>query len=91
MKIGQPWSPLLPHIVWNGFNKEVVSQYLKLIIGSKLIDFECSCFLKIHVACMGEMTGVYKSLVEKPESRRPVGRPGSRWEDGIRIDLGKMG
>jgi hypothetical protein len=30
---------------------------------------------------------VYKVLVEKPEGRRPLGRPSRRWEDGVRMDL----
>jgi hypothetical protein len=25
--------------------------------------------------------------MEKPEGKRPLGRPGYRWEDGIRMDL----
>jgi hypothetical protein len=40
-----------------------------------------------HVACMGEGRGVYRVLVEKPEGRRPLGRPRHRWEDNIRMDL----
>jgi hypothetical protein len=30
---------------------------------------------------------VYRVLVEKPEGKRPMGRPRRRWEDNIRIDL----
>jgi hypothetical protein len=30
---------------------------------------------------------VYKVLVGKLEGRRPLGKPRSRWEDGIGIDL----
>jgi len=29
----------------------------------------------------------YKILVGKLEVRKPLGRPGRRWEDNIRIDL----
>jgi len=35
-----------------------------------------------HVARMGERRGVYRVLVGKPE-----GRPRSRWEDNIKMDL----
>ena len=28
---------------------------------------------------MGEERGVYRVLVEKPEGKRPLGRPGRRW------------
>jgi hypothetical protein len=40
---------------------------------------------------MGEERKVYKVLVGKPEGRRPLGRPRSRWEDGIRMDLRETG
>jgi hypothetical protein len=43
-----------------------------------------------HVARMGEERKVYKILVEKPEGKRPLGRPRRRWEDGIRMDLGRL-
>jgi hypothetical protein len=36
---------------------------------------------------MGEERKVYKVLMGKPEGKRPLGRPRSKWEDGIRIDL----
>jgi hypothetical protein len=36
---------------------------------------------------MGEKRGVYRFLVGKPEGKRPLGRPGSRWEDNIKMDL----
>jgi hypothetical protein len=44
-----------------------------------------------HVARMGEERKVYKVLVGKPEGKRPLGRPRRRWEDGIRLDLRKIG
>jgi hypothetical protein len=44
-----------------------------------------------HVARMGEDRKVYKVLVRKPEGKRPLGRPRRRWEDGIRMDLRKIG
>jgi hypothetical protein len=34
---------------------------------------------------------VYRIFVEKPEGRRPLGRPRGRWEDGIRMDLREIG
>ena len=36
---------------------------------------------------MGERRGVYRVLVEKPEGKRPLGRPRHRWEDNINMDL----
>ena len=44
-----------------------------------------------HVACMGERRGVYRVLVEKPEGKRPLGRPRHRWEDNIVMDLQEVG
>jgi len=44
-----------------------------------------------HVARMGERRGVYKILVGKPEGRRPLGRPGRRWKDNIKMDLQEVG
>jgi len=44
-----------------------------------------------HVACMGEEKGVYRVLVEKPERKRPLGRPRRRWVDNIRMDLQEVG
>jgi hypothetical protein len=34
---------------------------------------------------------VYRVLVGKPEGKRPMGRPKSRWEDNIRMDLQEVG
>jgi hypothetical protein len=44
-----------------------------------------------HVARMGEVRGAYNILVGKPEGRRPLGRLRRRWEDNIKMDLGKIG
>ena len=44
-----------------------------------------------HVARMGEGRGVQRELVEKPEGRRPLGRPRRRWEDNIKMDLQEVG
>jgi len=35
--------------------------------------------------------GVYRVLVGKLEGKRPLGRPRSRWEDNIKMDLQKVG
>jgi hypothetical protein len=34
---------------------------------------------------------VTRILVGRPEGRRPLGRPGSRWEDNIKMDLREIG
>ena len=45
----------------------------------------------VYVARMGEVRGVYRVLLEKPEGRRPLGRPRRRWVDNIRMDLQEVG
>jgi hypothetical protein len=44
-----------------------------------------------HVARMGEGRGVYRVLVGGPEGKRPLGRPTSRCEDDVKIDLREIG
>ena len=44
-----------------------------------------------HVARMGERIGAYCVLVGKPEGKRPLGRPRSRWEDNIKMALQEVG
>jgi hypothetical protein len=44
-----------------------------------------------HVARLGEKRNAFKSVVVKPEGKRPVGRLTPRWEDNIRIDRGETG
>ena len=38
----------------------------------------------VHVAHMGERSGVYRVLMGKHEGKRPLGRPRHRWEDNIK-------
>jgi hypothetical protein len=40
---------------------------------------------------MGEKRGAYRILGGKPEGKRPLGRPRSRWEDNIKMDLREIG
>jgi hypothetical protein len=40
---------------------------------------------------MGEGRGVYRVLVGRPESKRPLGRTRRRWEDNIKLDLREIG
>jgi hypothetical protein len=39
----------------------------------------------------GEWRGVYRTLVGRPEGKRPLGRPRHRWEDNIKMDLRGIG
>jgi hypothetical protein len=38
---------------------------------------------------MEERRDVYWVLVGRPESKRPLGRHRRRWEDNIKMDLGR--
>jgi hypothetical protein len=40
---------------------------------------------------MGEMRSAYKILIGRLKEKRPLGRPGHKWEDNIRIDLREVG
>jgi len=40
---------------------------------------------------MGDRRGGYRVLVEKPEGKRPLGRPRRKWEDNIKMDLQEVG
>ena len=44
-----------------------------------------------HVACMGDRRGAYRVLMGRYKGSRPAGRPMSRWEDNIKMDLQAMG
>jgi hypothetical protein len=40
---------------------------------------------------MGERRGPYRTLVGKPEKRRPLGRLRRTWEDNIKIEVREVG
>jgi hypothetical protein len=40
---------------------------------------------------LGKMRNTEKALVGKPEEKRPLGRPRSRWEDNTKMDLREIG
>ena len=44
-----------------------------------------------YVARMEEGRRAFKILTVKPTGKRPLGRPGRRWEDTIRMDLEEIG
>jgi hypothetical protein len=37
----------------------------------------------------GEVRGMYRVLVKKPERKRPLERPRYRWEDNTKMDIQK--
>jgi len=44
-----------------------------------------------HVARIVKRRAVYRIFVRKPEGKRPLGMPRSRWEDNIKMNLRKIG
>ena len=40
---------------------------------------------------MGEKGGLYRVLVGRRESKRPLGRPRHRWENNIKVDIQEVG
>jgi hypothetical protein len=40
---------------------------------------------------MEENKNAYRLLVGKPKGKRPLGRPGRRWMNNIKLDLGEIG
>jgi len=44
-----------------------------------------------YVERMGERKGAYRVLEEKPEGKRPFGRPRRRWKDNIKMELQEVG
>ena len=38
-----------------------------------------------------EGSGAYRFLVKKSEGKKPLGRPGRRWEDNIEVYLQEVG
>jgi hypothetical protein len=44
-----------------------------------------------HVARMGAIRCTYRILAGKREGKNPLGRPGRRWEDNIKMDLQEVG
>jgi hypothetical protein len=44
-----------------------------------------------QIVRMGKKRNAYRLLMEKPEGKRPLGKPRCRWVDNIRMDLGEVG
>jgi hypothetical protein len=40
---------------------------------------------------MGEKRNAYRTLADKPEGKRPLGRPRRKWVDNIKMDLREIG
>jgi hypothetical protein len=62
---------------------ELTKHYLGYKIKKNEIGEACSMF--------GGEKRLYRGLREKPEGKRPLGRPNHRWEDNIKVDLQEIG
>jgi hypothetical protein len=40
---------------------------------------------------MGEGRGVYRDLVGRTQGKRPLGRLRRKWDDNIKMEIGKQG
>jgi hypothetical protein len=64
------------------YNDELHSLYSSLdivrVIKSRRMRWEG------HVARIEEGRGVYRVVVERPEVKKPLGRPRRRWEDNVK-------
>jgi len=47
--------------------------------------------LEGHVAYVGEVENAYRTLLGKPERKRPLVIPRHRWEGNIKMDLKEIG
>jgi hypothetical protein len=47
--------------------------------------------LVVDVARVEETRNAYRTLVGKPEGKRPLGKPKHRWVDNIKMDLREIG
>jgi hypothetical protein len=48
-------------------------------------------YLSSPLTYLRERRVAYRVLVEKPEGKKPLGRPRHRWEDNIKMDLQEVG
>jgi len=65
----------------------------KLRLDVNFILFSTSFYNKTIFLHAGfeEMRNAYRILFEKPEGKRPHGRPSRKWEDNIRMNLREIG
>jgi hypothetical protein len=86
-------------VLWRifGFKRDELAVEWRKIHNEELNDlYSSSNTVRVmrwagHLARMGERTGIYGDLVEKPEGKRTLGRPSRRWEDNIKLYIPQVG
>jgi hypothetical protein len=64
---------------------------MNCLYGTFIAELLSQIKMAVASSTWGERRGVHRVLVAKPEGKRPLGRPGRRWEDNINIDLKEVG
>jgi hypothetical protein len=62
-----------------------VESFIKYYYGDQMKGLE----MGRTCSTLGRVGNAYSILAGKPERKRPLGKPWRRWEDNIRMDLGK--
>ena len=83
------YDAVFPILISAVYSVHLIQTPVILHICVKKCCFYISAVWAGHVVHMGEGRVVHRVLVEKPEGKRPLGRPRRRWEDNIKMDLRK--
>jgi hypothetical protein len=73
--------------------RRTLERIVVFVIKDRCVDENCVDFQYTkhswagHVARVGDRRGASRVLVGRPEGKRPLERPGRRWEDNIKIVL----
>ena len=74
--------------VQNVLSSSLLSKNLKIkIYGTVILPVVYGCETWSLTYERGERRGTYRMLVGKPEGKREFRKPGSVWEDNIKMDL----
>jgi hypothetical protein len=74
----------------NFFGDVIIIVTIFIICTSPCEKIEVEKFRRVwfeYVSNMGEMRNEYKILFDEPEGKRPLARPGHRWENNIKVGL----
>jgi len=78
----------------SGPNRERVSGEWRRLQNENLCTIHSSLnIIRVinHLGHSGDRTGAYRNLIGRHEGKNPLGRPRSRWEENIKMDLQEGG